>query len=373
MVSQGALADSEEQTELRDSVRRLLKDKAPLSAVRDGADTGAGFDRDVWAKLVELGVTALPVPEKYEGFGQSALETHVVLEEMGRALYFGPYLATVGLAIPALLLSDDESACADLLPAIASGEKIATVAVSESDGRWDGPVTTEATEDGGGWQLTGTKEFVLDGADADLLLVTARHGDEVSLFAVDGSADGVSTTRLESLDLARAVARVALDGVKARLVGTAGAAPELVSNLLDRVLVALSAEQAGGAWACLDLCVEYAKERKQFGQPIGSFQAVAHKCVDILQSVEFSRASSRYAAAALAEDDAEFSVAARVAAAYCGESFRTVTVETVQVHGGTGFTWEHDTQLYYRRAWSAQHLFTGLDSHYLAIADRVGL
>ena len=382
MVAQGALADSAEQRELRDSVRRLLRDRAPLSALRDRADTelgaGPGFDRDLWGRLVEMGLTALAVPEKYDGLGQTALETHVVFEELGRALYLGPYLATVGLAVPALLGSGDDSACAELLPGIAAGETVATVAVAEADGRWGTAATaTRAVRDGDGWRLIGTKEFVLDGADADLLLVTARHGDgsdaPVSLFAVRADAPGLARTRLESLDLARSVARVTLDSTPATPVGAAGAAPDLVATVLDRALVALAAEQAGGAAACLAMCVEYAKTRQQFGQPIGAFQAVAHKCVDMLHAVEFSRASARYAAAAEAEGDAEFPVAARVAAAYCGEAFRAVTVETVQVHGGTGFTWEHDTHLYYRRAWSSQQLLAGRDDHYAAIADRVGL
>ncbi|HEX4248848.1 MAG TPA: acyl-CoA dehydrogenase family protein [Pseudonocardia sp.] len=386
MVAQGALADSAEQRELRDSVRRMLRDRSPLSALREradaavdaGLDGGPGFDRELWGRLVEMGLTALTVPEKYDGLGQTALETHVVFEELGRALYLGPYLATVGLAVPALLRSGDDAACADLLPAIAAGELIATVGVAEADGRWDTAATaTRAESDGDSWLLTGTKEFVLDGADADLLLVTARHGDTadapVSLFAVEAGTHGLTRTPLESLDLARSVARVTLDATPARLIGAAGVAPELVAGVLDRGLVALAAEQAGGAAACLDMCVEYAKTRQQFGQPIGSFQAIAHKCVDMLHGVEFSRASARYAAAAEAEGDAEFPVAARVAAAYCGQAFRAITVETVQVHGGTGFTWEHDTHLYYRRAWSSQQLLAGRDEHYAAIADRVGL
>jgi alkylation response protein AidB-like acyl-CoA dehydrogenase len=378
MVAQSALADSAEQKELRDSVRRLLRDKAPLSAVRDGADSGAdsgtGFDRDLWRRLTELGLTALAVPEKYDGLGQTALETGVVFEEMGRALYHGPYLATVGLAVPALLLSGDEAACAELLPAIGAGESIATVAVAEADGLFDTATTaTRAVREGDDWRLSGTKQFVLDGVAADLLLVTARDGENVSLFAVHGAADGLTRTAVESLDLARSVARVDLDNTPARLIGVAGSAPALVEQILDRALLALAAEQAGGAEACLAMCVEYAKTRKQFGRPIGSFQAVAHKLVDMLHQAEFSRAGARYAAAAEAEGDAEFPVAVRVAAAYCGDAFRKVTVETVQVHGGTGFTWEHDTHLYYRRAWSAQHLFAGRQEHFAAIADRVGL
>jgi len=373
MVAQGALLDTDEQKQLRDTVRRLLRDKSPLSEHRD-AEGGASFDRDLWRQLAELGLVALAVPEKYDGLGQTAVETGVVFEELGRALYPGPYLSTVGMVIPALLRSEDESACAELLPSIAAGEMVAALAVAETDGRWDtADINTKAERDGDRWRITGTKDIVLDGADADVLLVAARSADpddpRVSLFVVNGDAPGLSSTRLESLDLARSVARVSLDGAPAWLVGALGAGPEVLGDVLDRALVGLAAEQAGGAAACLDMSVMYAKTREQFGRPIGSFQAVAHKCVDMLHGVEFSRACARYGAAALAEGTGDAREAARVAAAYCGEAFRAIAVETVQVHGGTGFTWEHDAHLYYRRAWSAQHLLTRPDDHYAAIAD----
>lgn len=380
MVAQSALTDTDEQKELREAVRKLLKDKAPLERIRAGADEPEGprFDRELWGRLAEMGLLALAVPEKYDGLGQTVVETSVVFEELGRGLYFGPFLATVGLAIPALLGSGDEAAIGEYLPGIAAGETIATVAVTEDDGRFDTASTaTVAEPDGDGWKLTGSKLVVLDAADADLLLVTAKSGDsdnsDVSLYAVAADAAGLTRTRLESLDLARSLARVELDGTPARLVGQPGAAPALIADVLDHVLVLLAAEQAGGAEVCLDMSVEYAKTRKQFDKVIGGYQAVAHKLVDMLQQVEFSKASARYAAAAVAEGDAEAPVAARVAAAYCGEAFRQVTVETVQAHGGIGFTWEHDTHLYYRRAWSSQHLFAGLADHHAAIADRIGL
>jgi alkylation response protein AidB-like acyl-CoA dehydrogenase len=384
MVAQSALADNDEQKELRQAVRRLLRDKAPLAKIREGADIEGGlvYDADLWGQLAEMGLVALSVPEKYEGLGQTVVETSIVFEELGRGLYHGPYLASAGLAVPALLGSGDDSACAEYLPGIVSGETVATVGVAEDDGRFDtGSTATTAVRDGDGWRLTGTKPVVLYGADADLLLVTARSGDadddsgdtDVSLFAVAGDADGVTRTRLESLDLARSVARVELDGAPGRLVGTQGAAPSLVADVLDAALVGLAAEQAGGAAAGLEMSVEYAKTRQQFGTAIGSFQAVAHKLVDMLQQVEFSKATARYAAAAAAEGDAEAPIAARVAAAYCGDSFRKLVAEMVQTHGGVGFTWEHDAHLYYRRAWSSQHLFAGIADHYAAVADRIGL
>jgi alkylation response protein AidB-like acyl-CoA dehydrogenase len=375
MVAQNALAESGEQKELREAVRRLLRDKAPLTGLREAADAapdkgGPGFDRDLWGRLAEMGLVALTVPEKYDGLGQTTLETAVVFDEMGRGLYHGPYLSCVGLAIPALLASGDAGACEEMLPGIGAGETIATLAVGDADGGWDVAATaTEAAADGDGWRLTGTKAAVLDGADADLLLVTARSGDDVSLFAVSGDAAGLTRTPLESLDLARSLARVELDGTPARLVGAVGAAAPVVAEALNHGLAALAAEQAGGSAACLELCVEYAKTRHQFGKPIGSFQAVAHKCVEMLHGVEFSQAGARYAAAALAEGARDAAEAAHVAAAYNGETFRAIAVETVQVHGGTGFTWEHDTHLYYRRAYSAQQLLGSADEHFQAVAD----
>jgi alkylation response protein AidB-like acyl-CoA dehydrogenase len=366
MVAQAALAQSAEQAELREAVRRLLREKAPLSGLREAADAESGpvAERSQWDLLVEMGLVALGVPEKYDGLGQTALETCVVFEELGRGLYHGPYLSTAGLAVPALLAAADESANAALLPALAAGGT-ATLAVDPA------AEVTAAPDGSGGWTLTGVVPVLLDGADADLLLVAARTGDDLSLFSVDGDAEGLTATRLESLDLARSLARVEFDGTPARPVGTPGAAPEVLERALEHGRVALAAEQAGGAWACLDMCVEYAGTREQFGRPIGSFQAVAHKCVDMLRRVEFGRAAARYAAAALAEGAADTRESGLVAAAYCGEAFREVAVETVQVHGGTGFTWEHDTHLYYRRAWSSQQLLGGTAGHELALADLV--
>lgn len=214
---------------------------------------------------------------------------------------------------------------------------------------------------------------MLDGPVAELLLVTAATPLGPSLFTVAGEATGLSRTSQESLDLTRRLARIVLDGVPARLVGQQGTADGVVADGLDRILVMVAAEQAGGAAACLDLSGDYAKNRTQFGRPIGAFQAVAHKCVDMLHAVEFSRACAQYAAAAQAEGSPEAPVAARVAAAYCGQAFREVATETIQVHGGIGFTWEHDAHLYYRRAWSSQQLFGGPERHWMALADRLGL
>lgn len=362
-MSQDGLALSDEQRELGRTLRRFLADIGGVAAVRPLVDTEDGFDRAVWTRMArELGIQALPVPEKFDGLGQTPLEMAVVHEELGRALHPAPLLATQA-ATNAVVLSGDDAACAALLPGIASGDTVATIAIDPAAGG------VTAQRSGAGWLLSGSRSFVLSGHIADLVLVSA---DE-SLFAVDGTADGLSRTAQESLDLTRRVARLDFDRVAARMVGAEGAADTVLAGTVDRMLAALAAEQAGGAAACLESAVAHAGTRTQFGRPIGSFQAIAHKCVDMLQGVEFARASARYAAAALAGSRPDAPVAARVAESYCGQAFRAAATETIQVHGGAGFTWEHDVHLYYRRAWSAQQLFGGPQEHWSAIADHIGL
>jgi alkylation response protein AidB-like acyl-CoA dehydrogenase len=282
---------------------------------------------------------------------------------MGRALYSGPYFASVALATNALLCSGDEAACGDLLPGIAAGTTIATLALAEGTAR----------RSGDGWVVDGSHPFVPNGHVADLLLVTARTDAGLSLFAVESADPGAEARALESLDLTRKLAKVTLARAKARLVGEEGGATQIIEATLDRARVALAAEEAGGAARCLEMSVDYAKQREQFGRPIGSFQAIAHRCVEMLQRVEFARAASRYAASCLAADTSELPVAVRVAAAYCGRAYRWVATENIQVHGGIGFTWEHDAHLHYRRSWASATLLGNTDQHYLAIADRLGL
>jgi len=352
---------SGEHDELRSTVRQFL---AATANVRQVMETADGFDRSSWKQMAEqLGLQALLVPERYEGLGQGPVEAQIVFEEMGRALYSGPYFASVALATNALLCSGDEAACGDLLPGIAAGTTIATLALADGT----------ANRDGDGWVLEGSHRFLPNGHIADLFLVTARTDAGLSLFAVESADPGVKARALESLDLTRKLAAVTLAGAKARLVGEDGGATEIVQSTLDRARVALAAEEAGGAARCLEMSVEYAKQREQFGRPIGSFQAIAHRCVEMLQRVEFARAASRYAASCLAAGTSEFPVAGRVAAAYCGSAYRWVATENIQVHGGIGFTWEHDAHLHYRRSWASETLLENTDQHYLAIADRLGL
>jgi alkylation response protein AidB-like acyl-CoA dehydrogenase len=329
-------------------------------------ETANGFDLSTWRQMAEqIGLQALLVPERYEGLGQGAVEAHVVFEEMGRALYPGPYFASAAFAVYALLCSGDEAACRDLLPGIAAGSTIATVAMAEGG--------TRSRRDRHGWTVDGSKSFVPNGHVANLFLVTARTDAGLSLFAVEPATPGVEARSLQSLDLTRRLANLELKGASARLLGEDGGATGVVAATVDRALVALAAEEAGGAGRCLEMSVEYAKQREQFGRPIGSFQAIAHRCVEMLQRVEFARAASRYAASCLAGETDEFPIAAQVAAAYCGRAYRWVATENIQVHGGIGFTWEHDAHLHYRRSWANEAFFGGADRHHLTIADRLGL
>jgi alkylation response protein AidB-like acyl-CoA dehydrogenase len=355
-----------EHDELRSTVRQFLTATSSPTTVRSLAETPDGFDRATWSRMAEqLGLQALLVPERYEGLGQGPVEAQIVFEEMGRALYPGPYFASAAFATYALLCSGDEAACGEMLPRIATGSSIATVAVAGAG--------VSAKRNRHGWTLDGSRSFIPNGHVADLLLVTAGTDAGLSLFAVDSADPGVEARSLESLDLTRKLAGLKLAGARARLVGVDGGATAAVAATVDRALVALAAEEAGGAARCLEMSVDYAKQREQFGRPIGSFQAIAHRCVEMLQRVEFARAASRYAASCLDGATSEFPVAARVAAAYCGQAYRWVATENIQVHGGIGFTWEHDAHLHYRRSWASETLLGSTDQHYLAIADRLGL
>jgi alkylation response protein AidB-like acyl-CoA dehydrogenase len=263
---------SEEHGELRDGLRRFLTDKSPSAEVRRLMDTDEGYDPKVWQQLAQqLGVTGLTIPEKFGGLGYGAVEQAIVLEEMGRALLCAPYLSTAVLAVQALLASGDAAAQEQHLPGIAEGTTIATVAVAEDDGHWDtAAMTTRAARaaDGAGWRLDGRKSFVLDGHTADLIIVAAQTDGGPSLFAVAGDADGLTRQPLETLDRTRKLARLDLASTQAQLIGTEGGATAAVRRTLQVSAAALAAEQVGGAQRCLDMSVEYAKLRMQFGRPI---------------------------------------------------------------------------------------------------------
>ncbi|MCW2529175.1 MAG: putative acyl-CoA dehydrogenase [Pseudonocardiales bacterium] len=366
-----------ELADLREAVRDFLAAKSDEAQVRAAMDTPTGYDPAVWTQLAEqLSLPGLALPVEYGGDGFSPVELAVVLEEMGRALLPSPFLASVVMAAGALLAAGDDVALAAHLPGIAAGTTTATLAVVEADGVWgvdDLKTTATAVEEG--WVLTGAKTFALNGTTADLILVTAQADGGPSLFAVAADAVGLTRTALNTLDQTRPLAAIELVDVPATLVGVVGGAAEVLDQVLDRATTALAAEQVGAARACLEASSSYARERVQFGRPIGTFQAVKHKCADMLVRVELAAAAAQEAANALAgiEGSADPSIAAAVAHAVCSEAFMFVAMENIQVHGGIGFTWEHPAHLYFRRAKSSQLLFGGPAVYYERLLQRAGL
>jgi alkylation response protein AidB-like acyl-CoA dehydrogenase len=368
-------AFSEEQEELRSAVKRFLQEKSPETEVRRLMETEEGYDPAVWSQMADqLGLQSLTIPEEYGGSGFSYVELIVVLEEMGYALLCAPFFSTVALAANALLTSGDETAKKDLLPGLASGAVIGTLAITEDNGRWDFEgVVLAATESNGAWTLDGHKSFVIDGHTANLIIVVARTQAGLSLFAVEGDASGLTRTSLPTMDQTRKQARLVFASTPARLIGTDGGAADGLTKTLDLAAVALAAEQVGGAQHCLDSSVDYAKNRIQFGRPIGSFQAIKHKCADMLLEVESAKSAAYYAGWAAAEDSDELPVVASLAKSYCSEAYFHAAAENIQIHGGIGFTWEHDAHLYFKRAKSSELLFGDPAYHRELLAQRIGI
>lgn len=369
-----------EQEDLRAAVRKFLSDKAPSERVRavmaGGPDEGPGHDPAVWSGLAAQGVLGLVVPEELGGAGAGHVERAIVAEELGRALTPVPFLASAVLATDALLALDDDAARTELLPRLAAGELVGTVAVAERGGEWDrtGGATT-ATERDGRWELTGTKTPVLAGDTADVVLVVARTPDGPGWFAVDAGADGLTATRLSGLDPTRRVARLEFDATPARRLATedATAAAAAVDLVADLAAVALAAEQTGALARAMELTVDYAKVRVQFGRPIGSYQAVKHGCADMYSAWEHAVSVLRYAAWTADHDRAELPLAASLAQTYLGPAAFTTATGMVQYHGGVGYTWEHDAHLYYKRAKSAEQLLGPPSAHRARLADRLGV
>ena len=372
-------AFSEEQEELRRITRQFLEAKSPEPEVRAQMDTTDGYDPAVWSQMAnELGLQSLIVPEEHGGQGFTYVELTVVLEEMGRALLCAPFFSTVVLATNTLVHSGDEAAQKDLLPGIASGETIATVAFTEPNGRWDeSGIEATATKAGDGWTIDGTKMFVIDGHVANLVIVAAKSqadgGQGVSLFKVDGDAEGLTRTALSTMDQTRKQAKLEFSGVPATLIGTDGGGWDTLDRVLDLAAVGLAAEQVGGAQKVLEMAVQYAKDRVQFGRPIGSFQAIKHKCADMLLEVESAKSAAYYAAWCAAELNEELPEVACLAKAYCSEAYFHAAAENIQIHGGIGFTWEHRAHLYFKRAKSSELLFGDPTYHRELLAQRLGI
>jgi alkylation response protein AidB-like acyl-CoA dehydrogenase len=375
MSSITTASTEEDLVTLRDSVRLFLESKSPIATVRELMATDEGFDRNLWRQMAEqLGLQGISLPEQFGGSGFGLIEQLVVFEELGRSLYCGPYFATVALAAGLLLQCDDDAAKHDYLTRIASGDLFATVTLVESDQTWsfDG-VATSAEHDGEQWRVSGVKPFVLDGAVADLILVPAMTEHGLSLFAVEGSAAGVSKAPLDVLDATRKQAQLTFDAAPGRLIGTAGRAGDWLDALLVTATISLAGEQVGGAKRLLEIAVEYAKTREQFGRFIGSFQAIKHKCATLYLETESAGAVARYAAWTVDEGVDDGRTAASMAKSYCSDVFTHAAAENIQIHGGVGFTWDNDAHLFLRRAKTSEVFLGDAVFHRGILADLLGI
>ncbi|HVV36580.1 MAG TPA: acyl-CoA dehydrogenase family protein [Acidimicrobiales bacterium] len=366
---------SDEQVELRRTVRSFLEQKSPEAEVRRLMDTDEGYDATVWQQMAsQLGLQGLAIPEEFGGSGFSMLELGIVLEEMGRVLLCAPFFSTAVLATSALLACGDDAVRKALLPGIAAGDTIAALALLEEHGGWSAEdVSTQARPSGDGWTLDGVKSYVVDGWVADTVLVAARAPQGVSLFVVAGDAPGLARTPLVSLDQTRKLARLSFTATPAQLIGAEGQGWPVVEQALRVASVALANEQVGGAQRCMEMSVDYAKTRIQFGRPIGTFQGVKHRCADMLVQVEMAKSAAYYANSCLAAGDPDAAVAAPMARSYCSDAYMRITEDTIHVHGGIGFTWEHPAHLYYKRAKSGQLLLGDPRHHRKLLARELDL
>jgi alkylation response protein AidB-like acyl-CoA dehydrogenase len=367
------LTFTHEQRELRSTVRKYLAQRSSEAEVRRLMATSRGYDPAVWSQMSEQGLQALVVPEEYGGAGFTYVELGIVFEEMGSALLCAPFLANA-LATEIILRSDDESAKQDLLPRLASGESIGTLALYERATGWRlSDLTCTASRAVDTWVVDGAKRFVLDGHNADIILVAAQSGAGISVFAVESNAPGVEATPVETMDQTRKEAEVHFRATPARLVGDEGQGLTILRAALDTVAILLAAEQVGGCAKALDMAVEYAKLRIQFGRPIGSFQAIKHKCADMLTETELARSAAHYGLWALATQDDDVPVAACLAKICCSQAYLRIAADNIQVHGGIGFTWEHPAHLYFKRAKTCEVLFGTPAYHRDLLGRHIGI
>ncbi len=373
---------SEEQELLRNTARKFFENECGSDTVRRLMETPEGISAELWKKLAEQGWLGLIYPEQYDGTGLGLVDLVVLMEEMGRAVAPGPYFSTVLLGGLAILEAGGEGQKKEWLPKIAGGDKRVALAWMEPSAQL-GPagVTLAAGQRGETFTLSGTKLFVHDAHTADALVVAARTrpgagADGVSLFLLPKGTKGLEVTLLPTMDQTRKLCEVACSDVTVgadALLGAAGAGWAPLSRVLDRATVALCAEMCGGAQKVLDMTVEYAKIRQAFGRPIGSYQGVKHRAADMLVDVENSKSITYYAAWALDENSPEAPLAVSMAKAYVSDAYRRVAAAGIQLHGGIGFTWEHDLHLYFKRAKGSEFTFGDATHHRERVAQLVNL
>lgn len=361
---------SADQEMIRDTAEAFLAEASSSAAVRAAMETETGVDSALWARVgQELGWCATPVPEAYDGLGLGSVELALLMEQMGRRLLCVPFFSTVALAAQVLMEVADEAAKQRYLPAIASGEMTATVALARQGMDWqtnalDAVVSTMAT----GSVINGQFDLVADGASADLLIVPARDSQgAVALYALPATLPGIRRTPLKNFDLTRRVAAITLSNVVLPADAQIATPPQvaaLMPRALSRARLALAAEQLGGAQQCLDLTLAYTAERVQFGRTIASFQAIKHRCAEMMVKIEATR-SAIYGAAAVAENPAlatDFLLEAAAAKALASDTYCHCAADAIQLHGGVGFTWEYDPQLYFKRAQASAHWLGSADA-----------
>ena len=374
MVDPVSFIRTDEQVMLADTMREFLASTADLDRVREASLTADACFEDVWQSMAEMGLIGLAIDEQYGGAGFGFEELAVVFEELGAKVTPVPLLSSV-MASTAIAFAGTEAQKEALLPAIASGDVIATLAVFENahDDAASRPGTT-ATPSDSGWVLTGTKRYVTDAVNAGTFVVSARCGDGVGLFVIECKTAGVTVEAMPSLDATRPLAEVIFEAVQVHHEAYLGGAPNpgAIVKALDAGVVAMASEQVGGARACLDASVDYAKTRYQFGRPIGSFQAIKHMCADMLVAVEHARSVAWHAAATIG-DPVESEISVPLAKSVCSDAFLKVAGDNIQIHGGIGFTWEHDAHLYFKRAKADSLLLGSVDSYLDRLADAIGI
>jgi alkylation response protein AidB-like acyl-CoA dehydrogenase len=343
---------TDEMGELRTMVRGFCDERSPESAVRTAMESELGHDPDVWRSLgTELGILGLAVPEADGGEGAGLVYQAVVLEELGAALLPGPVLGTLCLAIPALAAVSDSQVKKDYLASLISGDLTATLAVPTASGALAlDRLAVSAALEGEAWSLTGTADYVPDGAAADLILLPAACEDGVALFAVDATAAGVTRTALFTMDRTRRQATLHFEGATARRIADPDEAARVCTGSLRTATALLAVSQVGGAQRMLNVTLEHVRTRFQFGQPVGAFQAVKHRCANMLIELEQARSAAYHAVWALEDGDDDPELAVALAKAVASDAYASISRAAIQLHGGQGFTWEASPQLYLKRA-----------------------
>lgn len=359
---------------LQQSAREFFARECPLERVRALMATDTAFDENLWQAMADQGWTGLLVPEEFGGLGLGLVELAVIAEEMGRACLPGPFISTLWAA--ALIeRAGSEGQRAQYLEKIASGELKATVALLEETADWNpAAVSLRAEKTGKGYSLTGRKEFVTDAAVADLIIVVARGDEGLVFLPVNKGASGLTITATPGIDATRKLYALNFDNVavaETEALAFNSRTQEALEAATDVALVAVCAELTGGMNWTLDTAVEYAKTRLQFGKPIGIYQAVQHRCADMFLWMESSRSAAYYAAWAVSENDPAAKLAVAMAKAYCSDAGREVGNNGIQVHGGIGFTWEHNLHLYYKRAKGSEVMFGDASYHREKLAQLV--